>query len=72
MISAHDPLVGIGGAGDFYDDVVERLDVPVGLHFEVDLRRAGADVISLGQRTAPGFGNDFSLERRQQRLRICV
>ncbi len=72
MIAAHHPLVGMGGAGDFYDDVVERLDVPVGLHFEVDFRRPWSHVISLGQGTAPGVGDHFSLERGQQRLRVGV
>ena len=33
---------------------------------------SGAHMIGLGQGTAPGFGDDFSLERRQQRLRVGV
>src|SRR5256885_11388274 len=37
MVAANHPLIGESGARNFPDDVVERLDIPVGLHFEVQL-----------------------------------
>ncbi len=72
MIAAHDPLVGIGCARNLYDDVIERFDVPVGLHFEMHFGRSGADLIGLGQGAAPAVGSHLPFERGEQRLRIRV
>ena len=42
------------------------------LHFQMNFRRARAEVIGDGQGAAPGVGNDISFERGQQRLRVGV
>ena len=66
MVAAHDPFVGRGRAGNFRDDVVDGLDVPIGFHFEVNFRGAGANAISLAQAAVPLAGGDAAGERREQ------
>ena len=54
------------------DDVVDRLDVPVRPHHEVDLRRARADVVGDGEGAAPRLRRHRAAERREQRLGVAV
>ena len=72
MVAADDPLVGLRGAGNPPDDVVDGLHVPVKLRLEVDLCRAGPDVIGNSKPSPPGIGSHEPSQRRQQRLRVGV
>jgi hypothetical protein len=72
VVAADDPLIGMGTAGNAGDDVVERLEVPIGFHFEMHLRGSGADVVRDGQRAAPCGGDGAAGEHFEQRLRIAV
>ena len=62
MIPADDPLVRTLAAAHFRDDVVDRLDVPVELDLQMDLRRPGSDVISDWQRAPPRRRRHLSAE----------
>ena len=54
VVAAHDPLVGIGAALHHRDDVVDRLERPLGFDRQMDARGvAAADVIGDRQRPAP-------------------
>ncbi len=53
VVAAQHPLVGPLGAGQPGDDVPDRLEAPVEGELEVDLRRAGAEVVGDGQGAAP-------------------
>ena len=72
VIAADDPLVGIGGARDPGDHVVERLDVPRERDLQVDGRGARADVIRQRKPTSPVRWHERPAEGGQQRLRIPV
>ena len=72
MIAAQYPLLAAIRASQSADNVVDRLDVPVGCDFEMHLRRPGADVVRDGQRPAPTFRSYRTLQRREQRQRIGI
>ena len=72
VIAAHHPFIGRSGTGNFCDDVVDGLDVPIRFHFEVHFRRAGADAVSHAESAAPIGGSDASGERGEKRLRVAV
>ena len=72
MIAAQHPIAASIRAGQRGDDVVERLDVPVGSNFEVHLGGPGPDVISDGQRAAPTLRSDRTMQRREQRKRVGI
>ena len=71
MISADDPLVGIG-ALEGCDDVVERFDVPIRSYLQMNAGRPGADVIGDGEPASPGFRCDGTFKGREQGLRVGV
>src|SRR5215468_1959807 len=48
MVAPNNPGVWLGSSGNLEDDVVDRLDVPVRCHAQMNLRRTGTDVV--GQR----------------------
>jgi len=58
--------------GIFPDHVVQRLDVPVRFHFEVNFRGAGADVIGDAEAAAPSFRSHSAGQRSKKRLRIGI
>ena len=72
MIAAHNPLIRIDRTRNFHDYVVQCLDIPVRLHFEVDLRRPGTHVIGHWQRASPTLRNYVAFQRAQQGLRVPV
>ena len=65
VIAADDPLVGKRRARNFRDHVVDGLDVPVGFHFQVNLRGAGADAIGDAEAAAPAVGSDAAGRARR-------
>ena len=72
MVSANHPLVGKSETLNFSNHVVDRLDLPVRFHFQMDLRRARANVVGDSESAAPSFRGDAAGERRQQWLRVRV
>src|ERR1700733_14055263 len=80
MVAADDPLIGRGAAGNFGDDVVEGLDVPVGEHLQMNLGCAGsfggsltlANVVGEGQAAAPGCGRYAAADGREERGGVGV
>ena len=72
MVAADHPLVGPLGAGDAGDHVVDRLQVPVERQLEVDLRRAGAEVVGDRQAAAPVLGRHRAGHRLEQRQGVAV
>ena len=72
MIAANDPFVGRNAAGNFRDDVVHRLRVPVEFHFQMNFRRPRSDVIRNWQISSPLVRRHGPFERGQQRLGVAV
>src|SRR5258707_793040 len=72
MVAANYPLIGKRCALNFSDDVINRLDVPIRLHFEVDFRGAGPDVIGDAEAAAPSFRSHAASQGNKQWLRIRV
>src|SRR5207245_11508512 len=72
MVSAHYPLIGIHRARNSDHDIVKSFDIPVRLHFQMDLSGARSYVIREGQGTAPGLGPYRSLQSFKQILCVSV
>src|SRR5439155_3230058 len=72
MVSAHYPLIGIHRARNSDHDIVKSFDIPVRLHFQMDLSGARSYVIREGQATAPGLGPYRSLQSFKQILCVSV
>ena len=72
VVAAHHPLIGLLGPLDSRDHIVDGLEIPVERELEMDLRRAGTDVIRNRQRAAPFDRRHRTAKRGQQRLRVAV
>ena len=64
----HDELA----SGNFRDDIIHGLDVPVESNFQMHLRGAGADMIGNGQSAAKTFRRNGAFQRGEQRLGVAV
>src|SRR6185437_9926242 len=53
MIRTDHQLIRLRAAGDTTDDVVHRLDIPVGFDYEMNARSAGPDLVRDRKRAAP-------------------
>jgi hypothetical protein len=62
MIAAHDPLIGPGRALHHRDDVVDRLETPVGFDREMHECLAGPHVIGDRQAAAPPLRHNVAAE----------
>src|SRR3989441_10986335 len=72
VVAADHPLVRRGRARDARDDVVQRLETPIGFDAQVHLRRPGADVVGDREAAAPLLGRHRAGERREQGLGVAV
>ena len=54
------------------NDVADGFDVPIRLDLEMDLRRAGADVVGDRQAAAEFFGGDRAFQLGQQRFGVAI
>src|SRR5216117_3787392 len=72
MVAAHYPFVGIFRARNFDHNIVESLDIPVRLYFQMDFRRARSCVIREGQGTAPTLRSYRSLQSFEQILCVSI
>ena len=72
MIAANHPLIRVVAAGNFCDDIVNSLQVPVRLHHQVNLRGTGPNAIGERERPAPGVRRDLPANRRKQGLCVGV
>ena len=72
MIAADDPMIRFFGAANFRNDVVDRLLMPVGQHFQMDLGGPRPQVVGDRQATAPCGRRHRAAERGEQRFGIPV
>jgi hypothetical protein len=72
VVAADDPLIGGGGARDFGDHVVDRFQVPVGFHFQMDLCDAGADVVGEAESAAPVARRNLAGDCGEKWFRVTV
>ena len=72
MIAPDDPFIRKFCSWDPRNNVVDRLDVPVGFYLQMHARRTRADVIGDRQSSAPGRRSNRATQRRKQRLSIPI
>ena len=70
VIAANYPLVGKIAPLKLRDDIVDRFQAPIGGNHHVNFRRARTNMVSDGQRAAPGHWRHRPAERREQRLGV--
>ena len=72
MVAAKNPLVRKLRARNFGDHVVQRLDVPVGKHFQTNFSGTGPKSVSDGKASAPCRGHHRACDCSKKRLGVGV